>query len=141
MYKQVLCLVFQKLEASVSLSTFFGLVLFNFLFGFRSDYSFCKEVLICKKFCLQSSMIIMKQARKTVGISLYQHMKTLSFSFFCSFRCTFVKHCFIKTYSRILIKLSLFNIFILRLCDEHHYLSLWLKLSLICIPKTLYTNK
>ena len=81
MYKQVLCLVFQKLEASVSLTTFFGLVLFNFLFDFRSDYSFCKKVLICKKFCLQSSMIKMKQARKTVGIPLYQHMKTLSFFF------------------------------------------------------------
>ena len=61
---------------------FFGLVLFNFLFGFRSDYSFCKEVLICKKFCLQSSVIKMKQARKTIGIPLYQHMKTLSFFFF-----------------------------------------------------------
>ena len=85
MYKRVLCLVFQKLEASVSLTTFFGLDLFNFLFGFRSDYSFCKEVLICKKFCLQSSMIKMKQARKTVGISLYQHMKTLSFYLFFLF--------------------------------------------------------
>ena len=111
MYKRVLYLVFQKLEASVSLTTFFGLVLFNFLFGFRSDYSFWKEVLICKKFCLQSSMIKMKQARKTVGIPLYQHMKTLSF-FFCSFRCTFIEHCFIKTYLSILIKLSLFNIYL-----------------------------
>ena len=45
-YKRVLCLVFEKLEASVSLKAFFGLVLFNFLFGFRSDYYFCKEVLI-----------------------------------------------------------------------------------------------
>ena len=70
-----------KLEASVNLTTFFGLVLFNFLFGFRSDYSFYKEVLICKKFCLRSSMIILKEDRKTVGIPLYQHMKTLSFFF------------------------------------------------------------
>ena len=45
-YKRVLCLVFEKLEASVSLTAFFGLVLFNFLFGFRNDYYFCKEVLI-----------------------------------------------------------------------------------------------
>ena len=29
-YKRVLCLVFEKLEASVSLTAFFGLVLFNF---------------------------------------------------------------------------------------------------------------
>ena len=59
----------------------FWVVLFNFLFGFRSDYSFCKEVLICKKFCFRSSMINMKQARKTTGIPLYQHMKTLSLFF------------------------------------------------------------
>ena len=130
-----------KTRSKCKSHNFFGLVLFNFLFGFRSDYSFCKEVLICKKFCLQSSVIKMKQARKTIRIPLYQHMKTLSFFFFCSFRCTFVKHCFIKTYARILIKLSLFNIFILHFCDEHHYLSIWLKLSLICIPKSLYTNK
>ena len=76
-YKQVLCLVIEKLEASVSLTAFFRLVLFSF----RSDYSFYKDVLICKKFCLRRSMINMKQAKKIVGIPMYQHMKTSSFFF------------------------------------------------------------
>ena len=81
MYKRVLCLVFEKLEASISLTTFFRLVLFNFLFGFRSNYSFYKDVLICKKFCLRSSMINMKQARKTDGIPLYAYEDAIFFFF------------------------------------------------------------
>ena len=33
-------------QLKTRITAFFGLVLFNFLFGFRSDYYFCKEVLI-----------------------------------------------------------------------------------------------